>query len=684
MSKTKTPTANNRNAGVVRSARRLGGKKSFKPVSAPKDLESDSDQSEAELQGASHGKTGKVAESDSDAESHSSNGSSQSRQSVRLRERRAEKRPLSPIEEEDDQISSRASRFAGQVGSPTQLDEFAHSSDDDAGANNDDEEVPFMNDSVDGYGAEVVDLINLDESEMFGEEEEAAAEEEEDDGEVNASSLTVDTLDASTISTQLRTFDYSEGGTNWHAPSKFEWRDEEKGKSRPLEVTSVYMTLMVEGQKTSKAATLQKSFVNQLFTLVAVHVMDGIATKVSTVHKKELWALCETRFDECFHNMHKKKYEQEELFHLLVDAEENPLHSVKGPHAWPACFATYCKDLYKPTTKEGKASVGMTWAKKEARLRDLNDEDKMKAFVGKKVHETYTEAKGQISMHLAKQWIPPHEIHSGFTIEYVFKEIRRTLWRMEAYKRAKNNLKQAMSRKKAGKAEEEPEEEAEEESVKSKKKSGMSTVSEAEIEARAESNLNNFDFSWYPDYWLTFVLYSVPAGPHCLLSMNGGTPALATVHPLATATQAATSAKRGARQMHSPGGTLLGTAATPASSVLSPNAQIASAAHKGRDKIRKELQALQAQDRAEQGVGGTKEVYEHKVIFCGSESEEKLGKITLMKEYIKMLQDRLQEEEQREYEQVDGLRVEGIKRQITDAKEKLLQLYQEQLGLPSV
>lgn len=108
------------------------------------------------------------------------------------------------------------------------------------------------------------------------------------------------------------------------------------------------------------------------------------------------------------------------------------------------------------------------------------------------------------------------------------RAIRKTMWRAEAYRRAGNSLSSQALRKAGG--------------------------DEADVEAallvKAEQNYKLMNNSWYPDFWLAFAMYSIPAREHLLLSLNGAKPGFARIDPLATASQVASRGGIGLNSSH--------------------------------------------------------------------------------------------------------------------------------------
>jgi len=83
----------------------------------------------------------------------------------------------------------------------------------------------------------------------------------------------------------------------------------------------------------------------------------------------------------------------------------------------------------------------------------------------------------------------------------LFDAIRTHFWPIEAERRAKNAMKQTNYRAKEGKMSEDQRKEL--------------------LEMDFADKLANQDPSWYPEWWLVFVLFGKPAGAMCRASIGG-------------------------------------------------------------------------------------------------------------------------------------------------------------------
>lgn len=272
---------------------------------------------------------------------------------------------------------------------------------------------------------------------------------------------------------------------NWEVASKVELDPDDHYKATlPIEVEGMYSTLIIEGGKTTRATSLQNVFIKNMFTMVACYVMDEISTTADAMRFVSLRKLAEQRFDTMMKNLPKREYEKSAFFCYMPD------------NNWPDFFIAYVAELYQPV-KNGKQSPGAKWAANETALKNLAIEDQMKYYVGHKIHEEYVTAKGLVNMHLYKAWKDNEKLPSGFALEALFRAVRKSLWRMEAYRRAKNSTKSSLKRTQqaAGGAAVVIDIAAEDEAVRDK----------------ATAVLGTLTYEWYPDYWLAFVMYSAPA-----------------------------------------------------------------------------------------------------------------------------------------------------------------------------
>ena len=118
-------------------------------------------------------------------------------------------------------------------------------------------------------------------------------------------------------------------------------------------------------------------------------------------------------------------------------------------------------------------------------------------YCGSQILDTARAAKREITNRLNPKWISPADLKSGETPTAVMSALRRSLWEPECYMKAKLNVKSAIYRK------------------------AEYTVAPDFVEAVHVERITNekvlaMTFDWYPDYWLSFVLLSVPAGNMCL------------------------------------------------------------------------------------------------------------------------------------------------------------------------
>ncbi|KAJ1396272.1 hypothetical protein B484DRAFT_407379, partial [Ochromonadaceae sp. CCMP2298] len=185
--------------------------------------------------------------------------------------------------------------------------------------------------------------------------------------------------------------------------------------------------------------------------------------------------------------------------HFGVGAAE--VSEVHDGTLWPLFFQDYIKDFrFGAATKtatsllKGKSPYKKGWSEDHVRL----------ACIGDKIRKRAVEIKSIMTSVYVPLFVPSSQLKSGKTQEQLFRAIRKSMWPVQAAKHADDFAKSKRQRQKTA---------------------GLPWTEEQDkawFQTRVELNFRTLDHHWYPDHWLVFVNYSLPAGDYCLPSLNGG------------------------------------------------------------------------------------------------------------------------------------------------------------------
>jgi hypothetical protein len=108
-------------------------------------------------------------------------------------------------------------------------------------------------------------------------------------------------------------------------------------------------------------------------------------------------------------------------------------------------------------------------------------------------------------------FIPKHKLKSGETPTAMLAAIRRVLWEPECEKSARANINAAIYRK-------------------ASYTQNSRFNKEVAIASSTAKRVADMTDEWFPDYWLTFVLLSLPGEDHCLACFQTNTGTHTYVH----------------------------------------------------------------------------------------------------------------------------------------------------------
>jgi len=194
-------------------------------------------------------------------------------------------------------------------------------------------------------------------------------------------------------------------------------------------------------------------------------VFNEISNRVTSMRKIELYKLTCKCFMDHMQAFPAKQYVQDTLL-IFFNGK------------WPTAYTAHVKSLYDKG--------------------DCADKD---VKFGKMVHEKYVAAKSFITSHLCFLYVPEHKLPPGKTLEQMLRALRKSCFPLEVSRNAKNAAKSKVARVKLTRLAAGlpfPQEEQDEMWCKHY------------VEAR-ERLWQLFDENWYPDCWLLFLMFGLPA-----------------------------------------------------------------------------------------------------------------------------------------------------------------------------
>jgi hypothetical protein len=239
------------------------------------------------------------------------------------------------------------------------------------------------------------------------------------------------------------------------------------------------MQLVLAASKT--CSSNMKMACENLFTFVSLlAVTTGSKDGMSTIDKLENVAL---KFDFWMKNCILQEQHREGILHLFPESR------------WPQDFITHCNVLQDvdPST---------TWLKSH----HLEKSEKPLSYLkkvcfGYKVREAFKEGRKLINSYANVMWIDPNDLPSGTNVSALLLSIRRRMWySIKASSLAEAAIRQDFKRNK-----------------QAFKKSDHGQA----IAARALSY--DFQESYFPQWWLTFIYLGYPIGAkYCCIQLESG------------------------------------------------------------------------------------------------------------------------------------------------------------------
>lgn len=137
-------------------------------------------------------------------------------------------------------------------------------------------------------------------------------------------------------------------------------------------------------------------------------------------------------------------------------------------------------------------------------MKSLQDTARRKThFFGADVYNTAYDVKQRVTNTMNPLYVAPEDLRSGETPSAMLQAIRKAVYTPDALSRAKRSVSAKVVRlKKAGKL-------------------PSDFIEDIEIKKRFDEIIATFDpDEWFPNYWLSFVLLSLPAGDRCIDSFQ--------------------------------------------------------------------------------------------------------------------------------------------------------------------
>jgi len=122
-------------------------------------------------------------------------------------------------------------------------------------------------------------------------------------------------------------------------------------------------------------------------------------------------------------------------------------------------------------------------------MKGLPEAEVLFIYFGKQVMTKAEEVIKVIKNQVNALWIPNHKLPSGNSPSGQLTALRERFWEVEALKRGREAQASFLHRSK-----------------------DLPGTAEEKLRSRAEKMRTNMDPSWYPEWWLTFILCGKAAG----------------------------------------------------------------------------------------------------------------------------------------------------------------------------
>jgi hypothetical protein len=241
---------------------------------------------------------------------------------------------------------------------------------------------------------------------------------------------------------------------------------------------------------------MRATLIRNLFNVLCALSYESLIVE-GTQNIADLQKACGEYFEAAYKNYDKTAYGWE-----CIQKHFNVLEPAEDGSRWPFFFREWVHDyLHGKATMEAVSKMSKShpykkWEKEAVRL----------AVVGEKVRTRAVHIKSVVIAFFAQRFIPRHKLPSGKTQEQLFRAIRVAMWPVEAQRRALDSTKTKAKRELG-------------------KRNPWTEEQDREwYDSRLVSSFKKLDYTWYPDEWLAFVYYSLPAGNECLNTLDGGKP----------------------------------------------------------------------------------------------------------------------------------------------------------------
>ena len=171
----------------------------------------------------------------------------------------------------------------------------------------------------------------------------------------------------------------------------------------------------------------------------------------------------------------------------------DPIFDDGDRKSWPPCFAEYVKER----KTSGKVLQTATFKKDNPGLDRLPADMQPLYLWGKSIKAVADTAKTTINNRLNKVFVPPAKLKSGETPSAVMDAIRKSMHQGEALQKATVYWNGFFQRKK-------------------KVGAHLELNKQEFVVAKQQEILASLNSNWFPDFWLSFAVQSLPSGDKCL------------------------------------------------------------------------------------------------------------------------------------------------------------------------
>ena len=155
-----------------------------------------------------------------------------------------------------------------------------------------------------------------------------------------------------------------------------------------------------------------------------------------TITQKEVWGNMYEQFMHVYKNFHMKERNNEIFF------QEVPHFNGR----WPQSFTAY-------VDRVSTESPSADWRSRHVKLDKLTNNVELeeisfrKYYFGSKLWDYYTDAKKYINGNMNKLYVKSSSMKSGQNETGVFREVRKRLWTVECFPKAKISVDNALKTK---------------------------------------------------------------------------------------------------------------------------------------------------------------------------------------------------------------------------------------------